>query len=62
MCNRGQMLPFVVSMPVTVDGVLVLVPGVRAFRCDRCGELEYDGPETDRAVDIARLMLAQRVA
>jgi hypothetical protein len=52
----------VATLPVTLPEMHVLVPGVLAFRCDHCGALEWDGPEADRAREVARLLLARKVA
>lgn len=61
-CGKGTMCPVITSLPVTVMKTRVLVPGVMALRCDRCGEFEWSGPEADRARQVARLLAARQVA
>ncbi len=61
-CNQGTMQPVVATLPVSLPEIQVLVPGVLAYRCDHCSELEWDGPEADRARKVARLLLDRKVA
>lgn len=58
-CRSSRLLPIEDSVEIHVpgdkDGLRVIVDGVRATRCEACGEVYTDGPDLGRAELLAAL-------
>ncbi len=58
-CGSTTLQPFEESLEIHVpgdkDGLRVIVEGVRATRCEACGEVYTDGPDLGRAEVLAAL-------
>lgn len=46
-CN-GIMRPYKMSKTYIVNGKYITVNNINAFKCDKCGEIIFDGDEVER--------------
>lgn len=46
-CN-GIMRPYKMSKTYIVNGKYITVDNINAFKCDKCGEIIFDGDEVER--------------
>lgn len=46
-CN-GIMRPYKMSKTYIVNGKYITVDNINTFKCDKCGEIIFDGDEVER--------------
>lgn len=51
-CKHGQLAPGQATATFDRQGVVVIIQNVPADVCAQCGEPYYDGPTTDRLLDL----------
>ena len=54
LCRHGELHPGIANDTLSYEGTTLVVQGVPALICDRCGETYFDEDVTHRLLDLAR--------